>query len=138
MQNTVACLVYPQKFVKYMLVYIVCAHPVPILVAYSNGFLYTSLVNALLMCTSLNYWRRPLLTSPRRYVDIAMCAVAGGLHIAMIPACIPVYVSGGSFYFLSNWFGARGMHMISLCMHCLVHFTIGFGVTLAYCTDPRN
>jgi hypothetical protein len=125
-------LAYPKKYIKYMLFYIVFAHPVPVIYAYINKYYITSIINLFLMFTSLVYWQNPVLTSNRRYTDITMVAIAGSHHIIQFPQYIPIYMFGSSMYCVSSIFHMYKMYILSIISHCSIHFIISIAAIMAY------
>ncbi len=100
---------------------------------------HCAFMGIMLLGTSLNYWRYPLLKSTRRTIDmiVAQSTIAYHGYLALFCTNTPLLCStfigtGSLMYPISLFASSRGYINTGVLCHCLVHILVSMGASITY------
>uniref|UniRef100_A0A6C0B5Z1 Uncharacterized protein n=1 Tax=viral metagenome TaxID=1070528 RepID=A0A6C0B5Z1_9ZZZZ len=130
-------LAYPDGIYQYILK--MCAiHPINIFAGFYYGNPLGGTMGVLLLMTSVNYWRKPLLKSVRRYIDISVAFITVPYHIGLSLfttnklLCAGPTILGALAYPFSIWLERKKYTKTAAFLHCALHGLVCAGATLTY------
>lgn len=130
-------LAYPDGIYQYILK--MCAlHPINIIAGFYYGNPIGSTMGVLLCMTSINYWRKPLLKSMRRYIDMSVAFITVPYHIGLSLfttnklLCAGPTILGALAYPFSIWLERKKYTKTAAFFHCALHGLVCAGATLTY------
>lgn len=130
-------LAYPDGIYQYILK--MCAlHPINIIAGFYYGNPIGSTMGVLLCMTSINYWRKPLLKSVRRYIDMSVAFITVPYHIGLSLfttnklLCAGPTILGALAYPFSIWLERKKYTKTAAFFHCALHGLVCAGATLTY------
>ena len=130
-------LAYPDGIYQYILK-MCCFHPINIFAGFYYGNPLGGTMGVLLLMTSVNYWRKPLMNSVRRYIDMAVAFTTVPYHMYLslfttnkLLCAVPI-VTGALSYPFSIWLQKKNYIKTAAFFHCVLHGLTIAGVTLTY------
>ena len=96
-----------------------------------------SICNTAICCTSLNYWRNPIVHSWRRYIDILTVLSSAAFHIHVVKDSNNsdyIYTATGvimTLYPLSCFLQNINLETSVMC-HCLLQVSLGIHTSYVY------
>jgi len=130
-------LAYPDGIYQYILK--MCAiHPINITAGFYYGNPIGGTMGVLLLMTSVNYWRKPLLKSVRRYIDMSVAFITVPYHIGLSLfttnklLCAGPMILGALAYPFSIWLERKKYTKTAAFLHCALHGLVCAGATLTY------
>jgi len=130
-------LAYPDGIYQYILK-MCCFHPINIFAGFYYGNPLGGTMGVLLLMTSVNYWRKPLMNSARRYIDMAVAFTTVPYHMYLslfttnkLLCAVPI-VTGALSYPFSIWLQKKNYIKTAAFFHCVLHGLTIAGVTLTY------
>ena len=116
-----------------------CAlHPINIIAGFYYGNKIGGTMGILLMASSINFWRNPLLKSRRRFADMAIAFISVPYHVYLSLFTENKLLSAGTMicgslmYPISLWFHKNNYIKYAAYSHCLLHGLVITGATLTY------
>lgn len=122
-------LAYPYGY-KYILFLVYILHPIHIYTAYRNNYIKCCIFDILLMLSSINYWRNPILKSNRRKIDIII-AVSNILYHSYISKN-KTFLFGTLLYPINTFLYKYNYIYTSIICHCLLHISISTSAIFYY------
>lgn len=130
-------LAYPDGVYQNIL-YMCGFHPINIFAGFYYGNYVGGTMGIALLATSINYWRRPIVKSYRRIVDmcVAMSVVPYHIYLSFFTSnrllCSGPLIFGSIMYPFSIWIYNRKYIKSAAYCHCLLHLSIIAGASLTY------
>jgi hypothetical protein len=128
---------YPDGLYQYIL-NMCFFHPINIIAGFYYGNPVGGTMGIALFLSSVNYWKYPLIRSPRRYIDMAIAFIAVPYHIYLSLftqnklLCAGLTISGALMYPLSIWLTKKNYIKPAAFCHCLLHGLVIGGATFTY------
>jgi hypothetical protein len=136
MFNTNNELAFPDGI--YQWVYSICfIHPIHISLGIYYEMYLCALWGGFMFCTSINYWRKPMVPSLERTVDMvcAFTIIPYHYYLSLYTTnkllCTGIGTSGILFYILSVYIQHNYIKTAALC-HCLLHMCISLSASFIY------
>ncbi len=113
-------------------------HPICIGAAFYYGNPLAGTLAIALSLSSINYWKYPLISSPRRVIDMITAFSVVGYHIYLSLftqnklLCAGPLICGALMYPLSLWLIKNNHIKFAVFCHCNLHILVICGAVLTY------
>jgi len=113
-------------------------HPICIGAAFYYGNNLAGILATALSLSSINYWKYPLISSPRRVIDMITAFTVVGYHIYLslftknLLLCAGPLICGALMYPLSLWLCKNNHIKSAVFCHCNLHILVICGAVLTY------